>query len=552
MLEKLLENWLDSASERSYQAVFVQMLAADGYRVLHSTRHCTLEYGKDVLAVAPDGVGCAFQLKGDPRGRMNVDSFRKMQTQVVQLLTQRPSFPGFPAGPYRAYLVSNGEFNEEVQVAAREINDSSYPARLELWSRGTLLDLCKRHAASLWPSEIADTKALLELYMTDAADPLPVSTLDGLLSSILSVPEGNLKSAELARAVSSACWATGIGISRFAERGNHYAVAAGWMLCWSLIRAASVGRSRKVSRVEGAAAICEGAVLDALTELWEEVRARENLGEGSPLVDMDIYHWRVTVLVGLLSVLAFASLQRNVLSDESLSALATWLVSHEEKAELWGEGAVAQFFPWIVFKIRVGDHEKAKALLLALLSQLIGRNLAGDESALPTPHYSFEEIKRDRIGVRKSAGLSLSDRETFRGSSYCADALLRSATALGYIDEVKALWPHFTKLGHRYFEFASAQDYWTVRARKGTECTRIYPNTYEVAKLREEIASSSEDIALAAWPKDFWLVLMWWQVAPHRFSASAACKSLSLSIDTQQSLEEKGLILCDAAPEESA
>lgn len=73
MIEKLLENWLDSASERSYQPVFVQMLVADGYRVLHSSRHCLLEYGKDILAIAPDGVGCAFQLKGDPKGRMKVD-----------------------------------------------------------------------------------------------------------------------------------------------------------------------------------------------------------------------------------------------------------------------------------------------------------------------------------------------------------------------------------------------------------------------------------------------------------------------------------------------
>ncbi|TDK19962.1 hypothetical protein E2F46_16475 [Luteimonas aestuarii] len=545
MLEKLLENWLDSASERSYQAVFVQMLAADGYRVLHSTRHCTLEYGKDVLAVAPDGVGCAFQLKGDPRGRMNVESFRKMQTQVVQLLTQRPSFPGFPAGPYRAYLVSNGEFNEEVQVAAREINDSSYPAMLELWSRGTLLDLCKRHAASLWPSEIADTKALLELYMTNAGDPLPVEILDGLLSSILSVPDRSLKSAELSRAVSSACWATGIGISRFAERGNHYAVAVGWMLCWSLIRATYVGKSRKISRIEEAVSICESAVLDALTELWEEVRERENLGEGSPLVDMDIFHWRVTVLVGLLSVLAFASVQRNVLGDESLAALAAWLISHKEKAELWGEGAVAQLFPWIAFKVSVRDHDEAKALLLTVLSQLIGRNLAGDETALPTPHYSFEEIKRDRIGVRKAAGLSLSDRETFRGSSYCAEALLRSATLLGYIDEVKALWPHFTKLGHRCFEFTSSEDYWTLRAQRGAEVTRIYPSTYEVAKLREEIVSSGSDVGVAAWPEDLWLVLMWWQVAPHRFNSSAACKVLSLSRSFEQSFESRGLSLCD-------
>jgi hypothetical protein len=123
VIEKLLENWLDSASERSYQAVFVQMLGAEGYTVLHSTRHCLLEFGKDILAVAPDGVGCAFQLKGDPGGRMTVGEFRNgIQQQLVQLMSQSPSYAGFPAGTYRAYLVSNGQFDEEVQTAVREMN----------------------------------------------------------------------------------------------------------------------------------------------------------------------------------------------------------------------------------------------------------------------------------------------------------------------------------------------------------------------------------------------------------------------------------------------
>lgn len=61
MIEKLLENWLDSSTERSYQPVFVQMLTAKGYKVVHSTRHCALEFGKDILAIDLNGAGCAFR-----------------------------------------------------------------------------------------------------------------------------------------------------------------------------------------------------------------------------------------------------------------------------------------------------------------------------------------------------------------------------------------------------------------------------------------------------------------------------------------------------------
>ena len=162
------------------------MLVADGYRVLHSTRHCLLEFGKDVLAVAPDGVGCAFQLKGDPGGRMTVARFRAdIQPQLVQLMSQAPAYPGFPAGVHRSYLVSNGQFEEEVQHAVRDMNGGYYASKVELWSRGTLNDMCRRHAALLWPSELRDVRSLLELYLGDPRDQLSVVTLASMLSSVL-------------------------------------------------------------------------------------------------------------------------------------------------------------------------------------------------------------------------------------------------------------------------------------------------------------------------------------------------------------------------------
>lgn len=133
MIEKLLENWLDSASERSYQAVFVQMLSGLGYRVVHSTRHTVLEFGKDILALAPDGTGCAYQLKGNPGGKLGLSQFRsEIQGQLVQLMSQPVIYPGFPSGPHRAFLVSNGYFEEEVHRAVDDLNRGPYPSKVEL------------------------------------------------------------------------------------------------------------------------------------------------------------------------------------------------------------------------------------------------------------------------------------------------------------------------------------------------------------------------------------------------------------------------------------
>lgn len=329
MIEKLLENWLDSASERSYQPVFVQMLVADGYRVLHSSRHCLLEYGKDILAIAPDGVGCAFQLKGDPKGRMKVDEFRKsIQPQLVQLLAQRPSYPGFPREPHRAYLVSNGQFEEEVQIAAREMD--GYLAKLELWSRGHLLDACLRHAKTLWPGELTDSRTLLELYLASPSEMLRIDLLESLLNAMLNLDaEAALfNPMELRRAIASAAWLTGIVLSRFEQSENHYAIIQGWTLCYCYLLAAESKHSpNNTSQLATTLELIEGQLLDALIDLWQEIRVRKHFVEGTPMPDPEVAGWRAGILLGVMSSLAIANQVSTVLDDNSATELSQFLSS---------------------------------------------------------------------------------------------------------------------------------------------------------------------------------------------------------------------------------
>src|SRR3984885_9369972 len=102
--ERLLEGWLDSAGERTYQGPFCQVLSAEGYSVLHSTRHAHIEFGKDVIAVAPDGIPCAYQLKGNPGGRLTLAQFRDIQPQLGELVSQAIVYPGAPNVRHRSYL----------------------------------------------------------------------------------------------------------------------------------------------------------------------------------------------------------------------------------------------------------------------------------------------------------------------------------------------------------------------------------------------------------------------------------------------------------------
>lgn len=519
MIGKLLENWLDNASERSYQQVFVQMLSAQGYTVLHSTRHCLLEFGKDVLAIAPDGVGCAFQLKGDPRGQMTIGAFRSgIQQQVVQLLAQCPSYPGFPTGVHRSYLVSNGSFSEEVQVAISQMNSVPYPSKLELWSRGTLLDMAVKTSESLWPSEIQDTRRLLDIYMADPRDQLSLTLLAEMLTSILHLGDGDdaLKEGEFKRATSSAIWATGIALSTFARVENHQANAYGWTLCRCMLQCAALKFGHcELKDLEQSYRITEKASLDALAALWDEVRNAEHLVVPPALEDSEVYGWRMATLHGLLAALYLADLAEACLQPDSSTALREW-ICNGPRPMLWGEAAVGQIFSMALALGRMGQVDAMGKAISEVAVNIIAANQSESICAYPSPYYSGEEALKIQLTLQEEA----IGAETFAGGSFMARPLLLCLAMLDMKADCQALWSDFSKLTHRYFEFSCTEDYLTPRALTGCEVSKIYSETYEWTQLKVDATPKASQL------EPLWLQSLWWQVAPHRADAASMTAAL--------------------------
>ena len=63
MLERIIENWLDKATERSFEKPFCYMLSAEGYTIIDLTRHSSMELGKDIITIAPDGTPLCLSVK---------------------------------------------------------------------------------------------------------------------------------------------------------------------------------------------------------------------------------------------------------------------------------------------------------------------------------------------------------------------------------------------------------------------------------------------------------------------------------------------------------
>ena len=523
MIKKLLENWLDSASERSYQAAFVQMLAGQGYRVLHSTRHCALEYGKDVLAIAPDGVPCAYQLKGNPGGRLGLREFRSdIQQQLVQLISQPIVFPGVPEGvPHRSYLVSNGYFEEEVQRAIDDLNRGLYLSKVELIGRGQLFQWAKDQGASTWPSEMANVRELLEIFLHDGRDLLPTERLAALLEEILSlrIDDGPLKRAELQRAAPSAALLTGVATHHFASNENHFAIASAWCLfCVSVISSCERS-SKKLNGTSGASvAIAEATIKDSLVALWNEVQGGRNLVEGNVFTDHELYNWRYTLLCGLFSTLWFfpgdspEDVERRV-------QISAWLKQKHEHLELWGEGVVPCLVAFLLFLRRTDATVRPDYELSALLKHVVSANKPKSKSALADPYYRFEDIARRRYGLQESRESTNLSEETFSGSSYMAELLLHLTARTLLKSPCQQAWPDFSRLCHRRFVPAARWQYALLHSSEGVEETKQYPLEYRWADLRKDASVESCNYLpneLAARPH---LLLLWVIIAPYRLTS---------------------------------
>ena len=184
------------------------MLSARGHNVIHSTRHTPIELGKDIVTIDSDGQPCAFQLKGNPSGRITANAFGELIPQLDQLTTLAIQHPSAPNTPHKSYFVTNGLLDEDAQLSLNALNDG-YRQRghggIELIERRTLLRWSTDLGPELWPSEVTELNDLLGLLVLDGTDQLPIKRLHQLMTSVLALRSSDpkLRANDLRRRVCS-------------------------------------------------------------------------------------------------------------------------------------------------------------------------------------------------------------------------------------------------------------------------------------------------------------------------------------------------------------
>lgn len=195
MIERVIENWLDSCTERTFQIPFCYMLQAEGYTILHLTRHCGMELGKDIIALDKNGIPCVFQLKSSESKKITLAQWREINQQLIDLVYTKSIHPSINTTKHhQAFLVTNKELEEEVIRVIDDFNrkrddEGQKEKKLKTIIKGELLEKAKKLGSDLWPTELNDTKIFLEIYLCNGKGNLPKEKLAFLFNSTLKLSD---------------------------------------------------------------------------------------------------------------------------------------------------------------------------------------------------------------------------------------------------------------------------------------------------------------------------------------------------------------------------
>jgi len=523
MLERVIENWLTSATEKTFQLPFCYILLSKGYKVVHLTRHCAMELGKDIIAIDPNGVPCAFQLKSVSTSRMTYSQWRDIQSQMLDLVHGRIVHPSVECDiPHRSYLVVNKGLDEEVIRSIQDMNAGFLRmglSTLEVISGGELLSDAKTLGSSLWPSELSDTKSILELYLHNGSEPLPKMKLASLLKETFNIKEQEERlpsQAKLERLLSSGALLCSIATSSFSSKENYFAEVESW----TIYLAYAIGLIDKWNLEErywrSSVNLAFQALQDTLDNLYREITEKDSLFEGDKLTDkaFSFTQMRSTYVVAYMaiySIILRMSEQNEKNQDKAAKIHDEIILKYKSQMLFWGESSVPFFLVYYWYWKVSGESSESEKVIIKLLADLCAENKPGSSTAFCNPYYHLEELLPHLTGIAKAP---IEDR--FDGSSYMLQSLVSLCARRGLKELISKTWKDITYIKFKQFIPDNPDEFFHWRVKSGNNLTVMPTWTQSWKKLQEE----SNDIRMAQFPgaieRLFPFVLLFLLVLPHR------------------------------------
>ncbi|OGA52258.1 MAG: hypothetical protein A3G24_11290 [Betaproteobacteria bacterium RIFCSPLOWO2_12_FULL_62_13] len=504
------------------------MLTGQRFRIVHNTKHTPQEFGKDVIAVSPEGKLVGYQLKGNPSATLTPHQFDEIRSQLEQLATLALGIPGYEGKvPDACYLVTNGEVSELVSQQIQLLNASlvarGHPSeQIKMITRGTLLAWSKDLGLALWPSEMEDFGNLVKLLNFRGDEMFPAQILDPLLRHTLCFDK-EVKSQELSRRVTSAAVMTAVALHSFSRRKNHFAEITAWtMFITYSIAACEKNGVDYLKHCKEAVLTARDGIYDLLGQLCEEASERKIQIEGDPYSEFAFYRPRVLLMSALMAIYWMWSEAEIWKRPHHKSIVEKLISANLPQKWLWGEGAIPNFLTFIWYSKKIAgsvNHDMMIATVLAALLQ--NKTGAGGGEPLASPYYDAEEVVQHQY--RQFLGCQDPfEGDGFEGASYFCESLMMCLVRSNLKPMCQQLWPDFTKLSHERVVPDQPWQFGLYRTGDAaTNETQIYPPTVQWSELQEicrEHAAADVPEALKADPI---LLLLFVNVFPFRASFSA-------------------------------
>ena len=525
MLERVIENWLDKATERSFQQPYCYILSVDGHTIIHSTRHSAMELGKDIITINRHGTPCAFQLK---TSNISLAKWRsEVNPQIDDLVYGQINHPSVDNSKHHiSYLVTNGNIEEEVSRAIDDRNrgwkDQGLPYCLKTIVRGQILEKATNLGIDLWPSELTDIKTLLEMFLETGQGVLPKEKLASLFESTfpLKLPdnENEPSKAHCERVIASAAILCAIAISSFSNEKNHVAEIEAWMLYISYVLALAERWELSDTVYRNEFKIATQSIYNSLANLCTEIRDREDLIEGDVLADSYVYRVRVTWLLGLMSIYALWRGSKKESKKEVDDFLRDFCKEKQHLLELWGEAAMPQFLAFFWYFRKITGTMEPDVLLSHLISAICQHNGPNSKTFLANPYYEAEDILPHLLAPILGSGKDSLD-ETFIGRSYALEGLVHLFVRRNWKQATKNLWRGVTRLRHISFKPENPWDFYKWKNKNGTR-KDVSPKKIQEWEELKTLASESDGACIPpSIKKHPILLLLFLCVYPHRMNA---------------------------------
>lgn len=457
--EKLIEIWLDSASERQYQFAFRNALLSAGYIILHDTSHTALELGKDVIAVSPSGELFAYQLKGNPGGRITVSQWHALIAQINTLVYQPVSHPSVKPGTrHTPVLVTNGEIHEDVYAAIASFNTAitgPVARPLQTIARGQMLRQILDSADTVWPVDVPTQRRLLNIFASPGDDELPSDEFIGLLGEVLKGKNYNATAIPSVHLVTSILASNWIGYKNYFELVKMYALLAVAVACYQ----ARWKRQRKVDVrfLDEILLVIHSHLRSFIDDLCDNFK-RGPLLNRNVLSEFAYYHPRKKMIAGLLSV-AILDDQLGLNQERRDFLWELICKAKHSKFFLW-EGMVpfclAEF--WALSNIQ-GTKEPDRRLFVMLNDILKCNGNEATHVQLVGPYYTLDEVVRWQYRIFLQTLRSPLDRDDHYRRSWFAEPLFVLLVRRNYKSACKAVWPEITRFIHMRTRLPAAADF---------------------------------------------------------------------------------------------